>query len=887
MTMPLHIPDLPEDATNLEAALAYAKAGLYVLPVRRNDPKNPGSVVGEGWQHGKSTIDPQQIAALFAGTDYGIAIDLGRSGLFALDVDRAEMLAGWLATALTESGAPYQSTRVDTPGRGHYLFRQPLDRQIGNSKGRLAGLGLDVRGNGGVIIAQGSIHELADEGGQYRWVRTGLIPFPSSEIADKLPDAQAADIAATPAEVDEFISNHTESAVPTVMSAWRKIWNDHMDSHDSRHTSAVTVIVGALKEAAAGVFSAKEFLDWFEPVFIAAKTRPPIGGEKRLTEAQARKVLWDRGGIIPWSVAQARTADVAETLARTYSKTPSPRLAEHMVARGLDDPRPESERTMEPEPFDTGAPEYQQVRGALRKKTTNAYGDMLRICGACVRAGLTEAQMLFVLQERDDLKDVGHQKAWENAVTNARRASEPIYLDGDGAAERRHLLLTDSLNAELFIEAYRDNIHWVPERGSKGLITWTGTHWQHEADDGPAIYAAKTMIQAQPVTDEGALDFKERSLQRRGLQDMVSLAKTSPDMRVRQADMDADPYALNTPDGVIDLKTGGLRPHNPREWHSRITGCGYNPTATDADCPKWIAFLNTTFQGKSDMIAYIQRLLGYIAVGEVTEHILAFLWGPGGFNGKTALANLLLNLLGSYAKVASGNFLLEGHAPHTEEIASMNGARLIVCSEVNQDSKFDEQRSKHFTGGDDLEGRHLYGTTFDFKPSHTLLVLGNERPGVAVGGNSFFRRFHLIPFLHQVPEKDRVLKYEDVLLAEEGPAIMAWIVRGAVDMIGKGIRTPAEVTAATKEFQDSEDVVGQFLSDCTMRRSRDYYVTSSDLYARYEAWCKENGEKAKASNRFGSDVIGRGYEKDRANQRRVVRGISLLAETPAYTAPAT
>lgn len=872
------IPELPEDATNLEAALAYAEAGIYVLPVRKSDSKNPGSVVGQGWQQGKSLIEPDEIVAAFAGTDHNVALDLGRSGLAALDIDTPALVPGWLTTNLNDSGAPYQSTRPDERGRGHYIFRQPPGRSIGCGKGRLAGMGLDVKGNGGVIIAAPS----AD--GNRRWVTTGEIPVMPDSIADKLDDADSTDTAATPAEVTAFISTHTESAVPTVMLAWRRIWNDHMDAQDSRHTSAVSVVVGALKEAAAGLFSAKEFLDWFEPVFIEAKTRPPVGGELHLTAEQAHRKLWERGGIIAWSVGQANNADTAETLTRTYSKTPSPALADHMVARGLDDPRPESERTtttVEPEPFDTGAPQYQQVRGALRKRTASPYGDMLRICGACARADLTEAQLLFALLERDDLKDVDPHPAWEKAVADCR--TNEFYFDGGTTTEARQSapLQTDTLNAEQFADAHRRDIHWVPERGSKGLITWTGTHWQHEADDGPAIYAAMTLVQARPLTNEGALEFKERSLQRRGLQDMVSLAKSRPDMRVKQADMDADPYALNTPDGIINLRTGALRPHDPLEWHSRITGCGYDPNATDDDCPKWIAFLNTTFQGNADMIAYIQRLIGYIAVGEVTEHVLAFLWGPEGFNGKTALANLLDNLFGTYAKVASGNFLLQGHTPHTEEIAAMNGARLIVCSEVNQDSKFDEQRAKSFTGGDELEGRHLYGSTFSFKPSHTLLVLGNERPGVPVGGNSFFRRFHLIPFNHQVPEKDRVTKYEDVLLAEEGPAIMAWIVRGAVTMIGGGLRIPADVAAATKEFQDSEDVVGQFLADCTMPSTG--YVTSNDLYAHYVKWCDRNGEEPKKSNKFGPDVFKRGYEKGRTGQHRLVKGISLLADTPPYT----
>ena len=334
----MRIPELPEDSTNLEAALAYAEAGLYVIPVKRGT-KSPGSILGKGWQHGKSSTDPKQIAAWFAGTDHDIAIDCGRSGLPVIDIDKPELVLSWLNTALADSGAPYQSTRPDEPGRGHWIFRQPPGRNIGCGKGRLAGMGLDVKGTGGVII-------VAPAADGRRWITTGEIPVMPDSIADKLDNAGATEAPAAAAAVAGFISTHTESAVPTIMSAWKKIWHTKIAAGESRHTSAVSVCAGALKEAAAGLFSAKEFLDWFEPEFVAAKTRQPIGGELQLTAQEARKKLWETGGIIPWAIGQANTADTADTLTRAYTKCDSPKLAEHMAARGLTDPRPESEPTV-------------------------------------------------------------------------------------------------------------------------------------------------------------------------------------------------------------------------------------------------------------------------------------------------------------------------------------------------------------------------------------------------------------------------------------------------------------------------------------------------------------------------------------------------------------
>jgi hypothetical protein len=173
----LYVPDIDPEADALSAALAYAEAGWYLLPVDPNT-KHPGSVVGKHWHH-QSSRDPKQITAWFAGTGHSIALHCGRSGVVAFDVDNPAKLPAKLRKAI--DGAPYQSTRPDTPGRGHYVFAMPLGRTIGNGKGRLRGAWGEVRGLNGVIVVAPSRHS---DGGEYRWKQVGLVPALPAEIAD-------------------------------------------------------------------------------------------------------------------------------------------------------------------------------------------------------------------------------------------------------------------------------------------------------------------------------------------------------------------------------------------------------------------------------------------------------------------------------------------------------------------------------------------------------------------------------------------------------------------------------------------------------------------------------------------------------------------------------
>ncbi len=231
------IPELPPGVDNLTAALAYAAAGLYVLPVRRGT-KDPGSVVGKHWQD-KSSRDPKVIAAWFAGTDHDIAIHCGRSGLVMLDVDKPDLVPdGWWQHLDT---APYQSSRPDVRRRGHYPFAMPPGRTIGNPAHPWG----EVRGCNGVIIAEPSFHK---DGGHYKWERAGPVPALHDDIAEKLPDASPAEDAATDAQVAAFLTEHTRSTNPGVMRPLVTALRNNFANGKSRHLSTVSALTGALKE---------------------------------------------------------------------------------------------------------------------------------------------------------------------------------------------------------------------------------------------------------------------------------------------------------------------------------------------------------------------------------------------------------------------------------------------------------------------------------------------------------------------------------------------------------------------------------------------------------------------------------------------------------------
>lgn len=304
----LRIPEIPEDASVLDAALAYAAAGWYVGPAKKGS-KNPGSVLGKGWES-KTSSDPEQIVAWFAGSDHDVFLHAGRSGAVLIDVDYFAKVPAVLAAHLGDT--PFQSSRPNEPGRGHYPFLRPPGRFIGNGTGKLGSAWGQVRGENGVVIAQPSCHA---EGGEYRWVRTGPVPPLPADIDELLPEGKPGEDAASDEEVRVFVAKHTTASRPVVLDGRLKGYRESLAAGKGRHDTTVPNLAGAMEEARAGFFSAQAAVDALWPIFLEAV----IVGPRARNEDRARGEF---AGILSWAVAQALAADLEAVRARVNGAMP-------------------------------------------------------------------------------------------------------------------------------------------------------------------------------------------------------------------------------------------------------------------------------------------------------------------------------------------------------------------------------------------------------------------------------------------------------------------------------------------------------------------------------------------------------------------------------------
>jgi putative DNA primase/helicase len=354
---------------------------------------------------------------------------------------------------------------------------------------------------------------------------------------------------------------------------------------------------------------------------------------------------------------------------------------------------------------------------------------------------------------------------------------------------------------------------------------------------------------------------------------LLAVAGTDPDVVVAVDQLDAHPHLLACRNGTVDLYTGELRPADPADLLTRGVDIDYDPAAKSSLLDQ---FLETIFHNQ-DLISYVQRLLGYCCTGIVHEHVLPVCIGPGA-NGKSTLLGVLQDVLGEHAITApEGLVIRHDHQaqPHPERIAALRGRRLVVSNELEQRSVLAEQTVKMLTGGDTLSARELYGRRFNFAPTHKVLLISNHKPRVRGTDHAIWRRIRVIPFETMIARDQQDPDLRRRLVEEHGPAILAWLVRGAIGWHTQGLGGADVVDLATEEYRDAQDVFCAFLDEFTVAAPQDRCKVG-DLFNAWRVWCERSNERPGRKQDFSAALEEHGFPIDSYQNAKWVIGLRVL-----------
>ena len=488
-----------------------------------------------------------------------------------------------------------------------------------------------------------------------------------------------------------------------------------------------------------------------------------------------------------------------------------------------------------------------------------------RASQAILGAGATSCAILY--------PPVDMPEGWD--VADALRPPENDIIDVQAFDVTGFLRAADRLPVVRQVEASTptdlvDGVDFTTEDGLANAFTRRyGADWLYCADWGKWLvwnnvrwnmdkslyvnFLSRTICRAASFKASSAR-LKARLASSSTISAVERIARSDPRHASLVEQWDADPWLLNTPSGVIDLHTGAMRAHQRADRMTKV--CTAVP---QGECPNWLAFLNDVTGGDTELVAYLQRVVGYCLTGDISSHALFFFYGTGA-NGKSVFLNVISTILGDYAANAPMDTFMETRSDrHPTDLAGLRGARLVSATETEQGRRWAESKIKAITGGDPVTARHMYKDFFTYPPQYKLLIAGNHKPAIRNVDEAMRRRLHLVPFTITVPPERRDPRLTERLLAERD-GILAWAVQGCLDWQQVGLKAPASVMSATDEYLEAEDATGRWLEDRCNFGANDKALTIT-LFNDWKQWAEVSGEFVGSMRRFADALITRKFDK--------------------------
>jgi len=468
-------------------------------------------------------------------------------------------------------------------------------------------------------------------------------------------------------------------------------------------------------------------------------------------------------------------------------------------------------------------------------------------------------------------------------------------LQGNGAVEEAQRILredtvncsdylmsfdtSDGGNADAFVAMYDSEFLYVRELG---WLHWNGKYW--EQDEAKVMLAMRNSFDTRhDCFNRHGRDNEANQTKRATYKLRAALEQAESILATPIEDFDTNRDEINVDNGVYNLKTGTLIPHDPSQF---FTYCLRAPYDNEADMTVIEGFMVKvlTREGEDkpnqELIDFVQTALGYSLTGHTKEEKLFYLYGKLGRNGKGSITEALMELIPSpiAMEVDFSTFIAkrDGDAQNFD-LAGMKPSRLIFASESNKYQMLNPASIKKLTGGNWVRARHLYKDFFEYRPQYKPWLSSNHPVNGDPDDSVLWNRVLVIELPNSyIDREDKDLKDRlKTLQAQTG--LLRWLAIGAKRWYKDGLVIPEQVKLSTKRQQEDINVFSNWEEEDTEHQDG-YFVAHTDLYQNYVTWCEAQGVTPKGRNQFTEAMEKRGYTKDRSSGQRGFTGIRIVAE---------
>ena len=479
---------------------------------------------------------------------------------------------------------------------------------------------------------------------------------------------------------------------------------------------------------------------------------------------------------------------------------------------------------------------------------------------------------------------------------------EPAPQVRGGVGKFTDAALAETLAAEALVGSYR----WAS--GLKWL-RWDGVQWKRVPDaevlEATRLWAlghieAATQVARMQATETGQpYDDAEvkawmgiaKSAGR--LKAITGLSQGVPGVLTEAARFDADPDVLNVANGIVDLRTGQLMPHDPNRLCTKLAPAAYTPGQQHRD---WYAALEALPRDERE---WLQLRLGQAVTGHRTPDDVMPICQGTGENGKGTLFGAVVSALGDYHVRLADRVLTASPDAHPTELMDLRGARLATIDETPEGRQLNVVRLKKTVGSDYITARFIAQDSVTYSATHSLFVLTNYEPIVTETDHGTWRRLAMLRFPYTFRKPGEPLqgpmdRHGDPGLASRlrtdpaaHSAVLSWLVDGAWAWYAAGAAVMPQPTARVKEatarLRADSDVVYGYWED-RIEPADGYAVLATDLLQDFNQWLSARG-----MNPWGDRVFNSRFGDHQVTQNHRLRRQKVFrwAGDPQLSRPAS
>lgn len=431
---------------------------------------------------------------------------------------------------------------------------------------------------------------------------------------------------------------------------------------------------------------------------------------------------------------------------------------------------------------------------------------------------------------------------------------------------------------ELFRSAFRDNLRYIST--SRMWRVWDGVRWAEDLEGRGERASQKLLAKLAKFAEAVAKKDPERGdiLKKaaKGLTTMSKmralsgLSRSTQDIAAAHNAFDRVENLVTVDNGVLDLNTGKLLPHDASRMLTKKMNVAFDP---DADPTVLNRFLEDWLPDPL-VRGYVCRLLAVTLTGRADERVIPMLYGGSG-SGKTAFLEMIYHVFGDFGAIASEAALkprADQDGP-SEKLHQLKGSRMVKLSELSQGSVLNEALVKSITGSDTQSTRKLYGDIEEWKVQYVVWLATNHLPTISSNDEAIWNRVKPINFPGRfIDDTGRVLnpEHRDLgrkLASGHASAVLNWILAGLRDYEESGLNEPEIIGTWLNKYRDDIDTTRQFMAeapDAGMIEIQDEAtVGARELYKVYVAWSLDNHLRPVSIKSFKQRLESSGWKQVR------------------------